>query len=148
MVTYGYGHKSGDFTLKGFRVCPTKAHIGLMGVSAALIVRTTPGQTVGEEKVFYTDFAVPAPTPVVKVKAVSEASRLWVNVNPNKGGRYWTFQVQARQPDGTWAVLRTYRTKRSTETRTVDLPAGQYRVWVNPKFGFGGAHSAEVTLTG
>ena len=119
-----------------------------MGVSAALNVRTTPGQAPGEEKVFYTDFLVPAPTPVVKVKAVSEASRLRVNVNPNKGRGYWTFQVQCRQPDGSWAALRDYRTKRSTETRTVDLPAGQYRVWVNPKFGFTGAQSAEITLTG
>jgi len=148
MVSFANGHKSGDFTVKGFRVCPIKAHIGLMGVSAALSVRTTPGQTWGEEKVFNTDFVVPAPTPVVKVKAVGEGSRLRVNVNPNKGRRYWTFQVQAEQPDGSWAALRTYRTKRSTETRTVDLPAGQYRVWVNAKFGFTGVQSAEVTLTG
>ncbi len=36
------------------------------------------------------------PTARVKVKAVSGRSKLKVDVNPNMGGKYWTFQVQKR----------------------------------------------------
>lgn len=99
----------------------------------------------------------PTPTPTapvavaplvarVKVKAVNSRSKLKVDVNPNKGRRYWTFQVQRRNADGTWRALRTYRTRGSTEKRTINLPRGIYRVWVNPKFDHLGAMSAEVTL--
>jgi hypothetical protein len=87
------------------------------------------------------------PTARVKVKAVSARSRLKVDVNPNRGSKYWTFQVQRKNADGTWKALKTYRTLGSTEKRTVDLRKGTYRVWVNPKFGFQGVMSAnEVTL--
>ena len=49
----------------------------------------------------------PAPTPVVavqptarvKIKAVSARSRLKVDVNPNMGSKYWTFQIQRRNAD-------------------------------------------------
>jgi hypothetical protein len=34
----------------------------------------------------------------------------------------------------------------SRETRTIDLPAGTYRVRVQPKYGYLGSTSAEVTL--
>jgi len=72
---------------------------------------------------------------------------LKVDVNPNMGAKYWTFQVQRRDADGSWKALKTYRTWGSTEKRTVNLRKGTYRVWVNPKFGYQGVMSAnEVTL--
>ncbi len=87
------------------------------------------------------------PTARVKVKAVSARSKLKVDVNPNMGTKYWTFQVQRKNVDGTWKALKTYRTYGSAETRTVNLRKGTYRVWVNPKFGHLGAMSpSEVTL--
>jgi hypothetical protein len=142
-VSYGSGYGSGDSTVRGFRICPTKRFIGRLGVSAALDVSTG---GFPESQVFYTDFTVPAPTPVVKVRAVSDQTKLYVNVNPNKGRRFWTFQVQNQQRDGSWTAIGTYRTKGAGETRKLDLPGGNYRVWVNPKFGFSGAQSAEVAL--
>ncbi len=87
------------------------------------------------------------PSPVVRLKAVSGRSKLKVDVDPNKGGKYWTFQVQRKNADGSWKALKTYRTKGSKEIRTVNLGKGTYRVWVNPKFGYQGVLSAtEVTL--
>lgn len=86
------------------------------------------------------------PTPTVKVKAVSRATKLKVDVNPNKGSKYWTFQVQRLRADGSWAALKTYRTRGSKEVRVLDLRRGTYRVWVNPKFGYDGVLSASVTL--
>jgi hypothetical protein len=89
---------------------------------------------------------VTAPTALVKVKAVSSGSELRVDVNPNKGSKYWTFQVQRKKADGSWKSLKTYRTWGSKEIRTVNLGKGTYRVWVNPKFGYQGIMSAEVRL--
>ncbi len=86
------------------------------------------------------------PMPTVKVKAVSGRSKLKVDVNPNMGRKYWTFQVQRKKADGTWKALKTYRTVGSSEKRTVNLPKGTYKVFVNPKFGYQGATSAEVVL--
>jgi hypothetical protein len=90
--------------------------------------------------------AVVLPSPSVKVKAVSGRSKLKVDVNPNMGRKYWTFQVQRKNTDGTWKALKTYRTIGSAEKRTVNLPKGTYRVFVNPKFGYQGATSVEITL--
>lgn len=90
--------------------------------------------------------ARPAPIPKVKATAVSSRSKLKVDVNPNMGRKYWTFQVQKQLADGTWKALKTYKTLGSSEKRTVNLPKGTYRVWVNPKFGYQGVMSAAVTL--
>ena len=87
------------------------------------------------------------PTARVTIKAVNSRSKLRVDVNPNMGTKYWTFQVQRKNDDGTWKALKTYRTWGSTEKRTLNLRKGTYRVWVNPKFGHLGAMSAtEVRL--
>lgn len=95
----------------------------------------------------------PKPAPVkakpkatVAVKPVSKASKLYVNVNPNKGSGYWTFQVQVKQKNGTWRALKTYKTQGKSETRTINLPKGTYRVVVQPKYGYAGATSSAVTL--
>lgn len=95
----------------------------------------------------YAPYGVRAPAVTVQVKAVTSASKLWVNVNPNKGSGYWTFRVQRKRSDGTWATLSTlYKTSGSTETRTIDLKKGTYRVKVYAKYGYKGATSAKVTL--
>jgi hypothetical protein len=86
------------------------------------------------------------PSPTVKVKAVSGRSKLKVDVNPNMGRKYWTFQVQRKKADGSWKPLKTYRTLGSAEKRTINLPKGTYKVFVNPKFGYQGATSAEIVL--
>jgi hypothetical protein len=89
---------------------------------------------------------VPKPTPVVRVKAVQGKSKLRVNVDPNRGKDFWTFRVQVRRADGSWRALKTYRTKGRSETRTVNLRKGTYRVRVKPKFGYAGISSSEVRL--
>lgn len=89
---------------------------------------------------------VQGPVVAVRVKSTSGQSKLRVDVNPNKGSGYWSFQVQRKQPDGTWLALKTYKTKGSKETRTINLPKGVYQVLVAPKYGYRGATSAAITL--
>lgn len=90
--------------------------------------------------------ALTAPRAQVSVKRVSSASKLYVNVNPNQGPRYWRFTVQRQRADGTWARQGTYRTRGASETRTLDLRRGTYRVRVKPKFGYLGVRSGSVVL--
>lgn len=82
----------------------------------------------------------------VKARAARGRSILQVNVDPNRRTGRWTFQVQVKRSDGTWRPLRTYRTKGVTQTRTINLAKGTYRVWVAPRYGHQGALSAAVSL--
>ena len=87
------------------------------------------------------------PTVVVRVKAKSGGSKLFVDVDPNKGSGYWRFQVQRLDPGTmTWKARKTYRTKGTKETRTINLPKGTYRVVVASKYGYLGDASAGVKL--
>jgi uncharacterized repeat protein (TIGR01451 family) len=86
------------------------------------------------------------PPVVVKVKAKSSKSKLFVDVNPNKGGGFYKFQVQKKRANGTWKALKTYRTRGATETRTLDLPKGTYQVVVRAKYGFAETTSTAVKL--
>ncbi len=88
------------------------------------------------------------PKPQITVKAVRGGSKLYVDVNPNKGKKgYWTMKVQKKRANGSWATLkRTYRTYGTKETRTLNFKKGTYRVWVNPKYGYQGNLSGEVRL--
>ena len=88
----------------------------------------------------------PAATVTVKIRATKGKSRLYVDVNPNRGRGYWTFQVQRKQGENSWQPLKTYRTKGSMETRTLNLKQGTYRVVVNPRYGYLGATSTEAFL--
>jgi PKD repeat protein len=88
----------------------------------------------------------PPPAVAVTLKAKSGRSKLYVNVNPNKGSGYWRFQVQRLRSDGSWKPLKTYRTKGSGETRTINLRKGTYKVVVFAKYGYQGSTSGSVTL--
>jgi hypothetical protein len=82
----------------------------------------------------------------VKVRATGGTSKLSVDVDPNKGKGYWTFQVQRQNADGSWKALKSYRTQGTKETRTINLPKGTYRVVVRAKYGFAETPSALVYL--
>lgn len=83
---------------------------------------------------------------VVKVKAVKGKGKLYVDVNPNKGKGYWTFQVQQFKA-GQWSTAKkVYRTLGTKETRTINFKKGTYRVVVASKYGFAATTSAAVTL--
>ena len=85
--------------------------------------------------------------PTVKIKAVSHRSKLKVDVNPNRGSKFYVFQVQRKNADGSWKAVKSYETRGATETRTLNLRKGTYRVWVRPGYGFAEAYSPnEVTL--
>jgi probable HAF family extracellular repeat protein len=87
------------------------------------------------------------PTVKVVVRAVDSASRLFVDVDPDKGAGSWSFRVQKRTGSGSWTTLAaTYTTLGTRETRTINLRAGTYRVRVNAKYGYLGATSAVVSL--
>ena len=90
------------------------------------------------------------PTAVIKVKAVSNKSKLFVNVDPNKGTGYWNIKVYRKTVKGdrvSWKkVGKTLRTKTAKETRTINLGKGTYWVKVMEKYGMEGAVSEQVTL--
>lgn len=75
------------------------------------------------------------------------ASKLVVDVDPDQGSGYWTLQVQQQRENGSWKTLaKTYRTQGPRETRTINLPAGTYRVRAKAKFGYHEGVSTPVTL--
>jgi hypothetical protein len=87
---------------------------------------------------------VALPVPTVKIKAVSHRSKLKVDVNPDRGTKFYVFQVQRKNLDGSWKALKSYETRGATEKRTLNLRKGTYRVWVRPGYGFGEAMSPNV----
>ncbi len=88
----------------------------------------------------------PARAVSTKVRATRGKSRLYVNVNPNKGRGHWRFEVQRQRSDGSWRARKAYRTRGSQETRTINLKRGTYRVVVRAKYGYLGATSSAVHL--
>ncbi|MGV1004313.1 MAG: hypothetical protein ACOYEV_05990 [Candidatus Nanopelagicales bacterium] len=67
----------------------------------------------------------------VLAKATKGNGKLHVNVNPSVKGHYY-FRVE-QSINGSWVALpKTYVTKGSGETLTIDLPAGTYRALVLP----------------
>ena len=83
----------------------------------------------------------------VKAKSVSNGSRLYLNVNPNKGSGYWNVKIQKKTANG-WKTLKgTHRTQGKAETRTINLPKGTYRAVVQAKYGYAKGYSSPVTLT-
>lgn len=88
---------------------------------------------------------LPVRLPVVRLSAVGNQSKLKVDIDPNRGRRAWVFQVQRQKGDG-WRTLRTYRTRGSRETRTINLPEGLYRVRVKARFGYAETYSDTVYL--
>lgn len=77
----------------------------------------------------------------------ASASKLVVDVDPDRGSGYWTLQVQRQRPGGSWKTLaKTYRTQGSRETRTINLAAGTYRVRAKAKYGYQEGVSTPVTL--
>lgn len=97
--------------------------------------------------------ATAAAAPVVTAKKASTVavsatadSRLYVDVNPDKGRGFWNIKVQ-RWTGKKWVTKKNYRTQGAQETRTTaKLPNGTYRVVVKPKYGYKGTTSARVTL--
>jgi subtilisin family serine protease len=86
------------------------------------------------------------PAARVSVWPVSGASKLRVDVDPDRGRGYWSFRVQRKAADGSWRDLRAYRTAGARERRTLNLRGGSYRVVVKAQHGHRGVTSAEVYL--
>ncbi len=83
----------------------------------------------------------------VTLKAKRSADVLRVNVDPNMGPKFWKFEVQRfKKLTDRWVTVKTLRTRKATEVRTVNRPKGKYRVRVLPKFGFRGVKSEAVRL--
>jgi hypothetical protein len=128
---------------RGYRAADEGRPI-ISGDGRVLLVRVITPDPERTEMVAITGWE---PTARATVTTNPARSKLIVNVDPDKGSGYWTFRVQAQRTDGSWRTLkRTYRTQGSRETRTIDLPAGTYRVRVQPKSGYLGSTSAEVIL--
>lgn len=105
-------------------------------------IRATYGGT--PNRLVYTSAAT-RPRVAVAVAAVSKKSKLYVNVNPDKGPASWMFRVQKRSGT-TWVTKGSYLTQGPTETRTINLKKGTYRVVVLPRHGYLGNVSRAVYL--
>ncbi|HYO17046.1 MAG TPA: hypothetical protein VES02_00060 [Dermatophilaceae bacterium] len=111
--------------------------------ASIMLIAAVPG--VAQAK----DAYPPGVTPVsCKVSAVSNASKIKVNMGPNQpGNRYYTFRIDVRREGGGWLrYLKTFKTQGKAETRTVNVPSGTYRVRCNGKFGFVSATSNTVNI--
>ena len=129
---------------RGHRAAAYEGRPIISGDGRVVLVRVITADPERTEMVAITGWE---PTARATVTTNAARSKLIVNVDPDKGSGYWTFRVQAQRTDSSWRTLkRTYRTQGSRETRTIDLPAGTYRVRVQPKNGYLGSTSAEVTL--
>ncbi len=127
---------------------PAAVHTG----SAARQRRRSPGSSGTGEQAAPSGDGTPVrrPAAVVTAKAIDNRTKLFVNVNPNKGKGYWNIKVYRKVVKGdkvSWKkVGKTLRTKTSKETRTINLGKGTYRVKVMAKYGMKGAVSKQVTL--
>jgi len=83
---------------------------------------------------------------VIVARAVKSGNKLFVDVNPDKGKGYWKVTVYKQKADKTWAKYKTYKTKGSKETLTVNPKKGVYRATVQAKYGLASSTSGEVTL--
>jgi hypothetical protein len=129
---------------RGHRAAAYEGHPIISGDGRVVLVRVITPDPERTEMVAITGWE---PTARATLTTNAARSKLIVNVDPDKGSGYWTFRVQAQRPDGNWRTLkRTYRTQGRREARTIDLPAGTYRIMVKPKYGYLGSTSAEVTL--
>ncbi len=89
------------------------------------------------------------PSPTIKAKAVSGKGKLKVDINPNlKGKKYWRFQVQKLDANGTWrAPGKVYKTTGKKEIKTINFKKGTYRVFVSTaQNGYGIGYSVPVVL--
>jgi hypothetical protein len=82
----------------------------------------------------------------VKASAVSGKSKVKVNVNPNMGKGYWSFQFEKKSGAVYKLLPKVYKTQGAAEKLTVNLKKGTYRAVVLPKYGYAGATSNVVTL--
>lgn len=122
--------------------CPTQA-----GPASNNGCPIPPPQVVAAPPLATAPSVVPAvPAVAVTVRPKGGQSKLFVDVDPDKGKGYWKFQVQRLKADTTWAPGKTYRTRGSKETRTVNLPKGTYRAVILPKGSFPGVTTNEVKL--
>jgi hypothetical protein len=84
---------------------------------------------------------LPVRLPLVTLSVAGKQSKLKVDIDPNMGAKAWVFQVQRQVGDEEWKDLKTYRTRGRSETRTINLPKGYYRVHVRARFGYAETYS-------
>ncbi len=85
---------------------------------------------------------------VVTAAKAGRGNVLAVNVNPDRGAASYSFRVEKRGTNGSWATLPiVFTTEGTAETRSITLDAGTYRVSVPASGAYGSAVSAAVTLT-
>ena len=135
-VTYGELGEDGSFaiTLPTYRLTGTQYRATLEG-SSLCATSSSARRTL------------PVRLPTASVSAVAKQSKLKVDIDPNLGRRAWVFQVQRQKGDeSSWTTLRTYRTRGTRETRTINLRKGYYRIHVLARFGYAETYSDSTYL--
>ena len=137
------GAKSGSVTLPSNRNGgggPASIALSGNGIAAAVPVDPTPAPIAPAAEP--TEQRTPATS--VTAKAVRGA-KLRVAIAPRDIA--WTFTIQRRRNGGGWVVLKgKFTVARGTASRTIDLPAGTYRVVLGAQPGHAAAVSTPATL--
>lgn len=83
-----------------------------------------------------------------KLSAVSGASKLAIDVDPNlPGSSNYTFRIDKQDTSGSWVSKAVFRTQGSKETRTIDFPKGKYRAeCYGTEYGYANAFSGSAQL--
>jgi hypothetical protein len=142
---------------------PDDAAVGV--ITADFVVTSAKGIT-GEEETYDVTIkpaetaALPAPpqqvapvkiprTALVTVKAIKGRSKLFIDVNPDKGKGYWVqvYRKVNKKHAVVWKKYRkTLRIRTADGTRIANLAKGTYRVKVMAKYGLRSVTSQQVRL--
>ena len=81
----------------------------------------------------------------VLARAMLNATKLRVNVNPDAGGASWLVRIQ-KQRGARFVTVRSVRTRGAAEVVTVDVGRGRYRALVPRQFGYAAKASGVVSI--
>jgi subtilisin family serine protease len=121
-------HVAGYMALR-LQVAPTESPAATVAALKSHSTKNVISDAFGgsPDDLLYT-YAVARPLQIT-ASAVSNRSRIGMNVNPNLGAGSWAVSVQ-RRSGSTWRTVWTGRTSGSGETATVNVSRGTYRAVV------------------
>lgn len=92
--------------------------------------------------------AQPFKVPRVELGSNRRQSVIRLDIDPNRGRKAWRFQVQRRigDDDESWQTVRSYRTQGASETRTVNVRKGAYRILVPAQAGYVATYSDSIWI--
>lgn len=141
-VTIGSGTLTVAGSARSTRLWGTNGH---RAVTHTIQVAAVNRDGYGEDQVGPVTSTTVRTKPVVSAEITDRyADKLFVNVTPNRSTGYWRFRVERRTRAGAWVRVGTYRTYGVTQTRTLNLPRGTYRVRTLDRYGYVGVLTGDT----